>query len=569
MMTFLSAFVAVALLAQAPIGRGPTGEVVDDLGKPVAAAQVVFYSPPTVYGSGDSVELRTVSDSQGKFSLRVPQLKRIVVNGVNFLAYRPGLAITANPFFRGSRRLILEKPATRTVLVEGPDGKPIAGARIMPRVLSVFGKAPADVPDSLAGPLATSTGPDGKATLNYLAVRDRLMTVRLTTDAIGTQDILLAQRSGGGSEPSVTTIRLKPVTHLSGRIVDADGRAVAGQLVDVWSRGDATESAPNTVEFKSGLLRTAADGSFQAPDNLIAGSTYRLAIRDQGKDPIYSDWVTMTEKPRILSPFVLRPLRTIRGRVVDRQGKPVAGVEVFQSGDGPERTSVRTDAEGRFALGGFRQGTVFLFAHGEPFRFQGRLIKPAETDVTVELTRVSERPPREMKMLPDPIPFEESQRLARRLVEPLWATAAADGSDNEKYSVLSRLVSVDPARVLERLESVKFTEPWPKYRLRREVVRALARTDFEEASSVAESIDDPSMRAWALIDLADTLPVNERDRKLTLLDRALLHARRTTEEGDRLRRMGEIAESWYELGQIDKAKRLCAEEARSGQTAGR
>ena len=150
------------------------------------------------------------------------------------------------------------------------------------------------------------------------------------------------------------------------------------------------------------------DGSFQTPDNLLAGSAYRVAIRNEGSDPIFSDWITMADKPRDLSVFVLKPARTIRGQVVDRQGKPVAGIEVFQSGDGPKRTSTQTDAAGRFSLGGFRQGPVFLFVHGDPFGFQGRLVNPAEADVTVELTRVSEHPRREMKMLPDPIPFEES-----------------------------------------------------------------------------------------------------------------------------------------------------------------
>ena len=50
----------------------------------------------------------------------------------------------------------------------------------------------------------------------------------------------------------------------------------------------------------------------------------------------------------------------ISGRVVNRHGKPLANVEVFQSGDGPERTTTRTDGDGRFALGGFNQGPVFL-----------------------------------------------------------------------------------------------------------------------------------------------------------------------------------------------------------------
>ncbi len=518
MMTFFSPFVAAALLAQAPAAGGLTGEVVDHQGKPVADARVVLYAPPTVYGQGDSAEVETKADSEGKFSLSFPPLKRILINGVNFLAYRPDLAITAHPFISRPRRLVLEKPAPRTVLMEGSDGKPMAGARIVPRVLSIFGKGPAEVPSSLAQPLAATTGPDGKATLDYLAVRDRLMSVRITADAIGTQDIVLMSRSSGGSESGVISIKLKPVSHLSGRIVDEGGRPVAGQVVEVWSRGDDAWSGPNIVEFKSGPLRSGADGSFQTPDNLLAGSAYRVAIHKEGSDPITSDWLTIADQPRDLSVFALRPSRTVRGQVVDRQGKPVAGIEVFQSGDGPKRTSTKTDAEGRFSLGGFRQGPVFVFVHGELFRFQGRLVKPDETNVTVELTRVSERPRREMKMLPDPIPFEESKRLAKRLAEPLWTTAV----DNGRYAVLSRLVNVDPARVLERMESVKFDNPGAKDRLREELVLALARTDFEEASAVAESIGNPATRASALMDLADTLPARDRDRKLALLDRALL-----------------------------------------------
>jgi hypothetical protein len=52
MMTFLGPTIVAALLAQAPAGRGVTGEVVDDQGKPVANAQVVFYAPPDSLWSG-------------------------------------------------------------------------------------------------------------------------------------------------------------------------------------------------------------------------------------------------------------------------------------------------------------------------------------------------------------------------------------------------------------------------------------------------------------------------------------------------------------------------------------
>ena len=88
-----------------------------------------------------------------------------------------------------------------------------------------------------------------------MAPRDQLVAVRVTADAIGTQDILLIKRPGRDSEESVITIKLKPTSRFAGRIVDQDGQAVADQLVEVWSRGDATWLGPNTVEFRNGPLR--------------------------------------------------------------------------------------------------------------------------------------------------------------------------------------------------------------------------------------------------------------------------------------------------------------------------
>jgi hypothetical protein len=559
MMAIFGPLLASLLIAQTQADQPRTGEVVDGQGKPVADAEVVFYSPPVVYGKGDPVEVRTKTDTAGKFSLIVPPLKRVFMNGVNFLAYRPGLAITANASYRPPHRLVLEKPRSRMVKVEGPDGQPIAGARVALRLLHVFGKGNAEVPASLADSLATRTGPDGTATIDYMAARDQLAAVRVSADSIGTQDILLIARPGQGSEESVIAIKLKKTSRIAGRVVDPDARAVANHLVEVWSSGDGAWLSPNTVELTNGPLRTAADGSFQTPVNLMVGSTYRVAVREEGKEPILSDWMRTTEQDRTLPLMVLRSLRNVNGRVVDRQGKPVANIEVFQSGDGPERTTTRTDADGRFSLGGFRQGPVFLFARGEGFRFQGQLVKPTERTVTVELTRTIERPAREMKMLPDPIPLEEPRALARRLVEPLWETAAQEGEDSIKYTVLSSLASVDPARVLERLQSVKFKDEGWKNRIQRELVLALAGIDFEEATAVAESFADPATKSWALVQLADRFPADQRARKLALLDRALLQARIATDQADRLLQMGEVAERWWELGKVDTARALFAE----------
>ncbi len=237
----------------------------------------------------------------------------------------------------------------------------------------------------------------------------------------------------------------------------------------------------------------------------------------------------------------------------------MAGVEVFQSGDGPERTTTRTDADGRFLLGGFRQGTVFLFARCEGFRFHGQLVKADESDFTIKLTRSSERPVRRMRMLPEPIPLEESRALARRLIEPYWKAAVEKGNVSAQRMALRSLAAADPARVLERLQNVKFAREAGRLLVQSEVVSVLAQTDPEEAAAVAESIADPAGGATALIEVADALPNDQRDRKLALLARAALQVKQAPVSGRRLRLMGDVAERWYELGEIANAQKLFAE----------
>ncbi len=558
MATLLGPLLAAMILAQAS-GRPPiAGEVVDDQGKPVADVPVVFYVPPSVSGKEYQAEAQARTDAGGQFRMNLPSFGRMFVGGINFLAYRPGSAITAKSYYPRRYRLVMRKPEPRTIRIEGPDGQPIAGARITPRIFDVFSGATAEIPESMAAPLAVITGPDGRATINYLAARDQLVAVRVAAEPIGTQDFLLVERPGQSSVEPVIAIRLKKTGRLTGRVVDGASGPVADQVVEIWSRGGSW-LLPNPVELRGGPLRTSAEGRFQTPDNLLVGSTYRVVVRAAGKEPIISDWIMIDEAPRALLPMRLRPLRSVGGRVVDRQGKPVANVEVFQSGDGPEQTSTRSDADGRFVLDGFRQGPVFVFARAEGFRFHGQLIREGEQKVTVELTRGTERPAREMRMLPGPIPPEESRAMVRRLVEPVWKVVVEKGNDRTKFETLRALVDADPASVMDVLESAKFLNNVWEARIRTAVVPVIADTDPEEAASIAEAVVDTDWRARALIGVVDALPAAQRARKIALLDRVALHARSAPDAVQRLWWIGEAAEQLHELGEVEKARPLFAE----------
>ncbi|MGP0065699.1 MAG: carboxypeptidase regulatory-like domain-containing protein [Isosphaeraceae bacterium] len=559
MSTFLGPLLAAVILAQVSGPRMAEGEVVDDQGKPVADVTVVFHVPPSVSGKEYQAEAQTRTDAAGQFRMKLPPLGRMFIVGMTFLAYRPGSAITAKSLYPAQYRLVMRKPEPRTIRIEGPDGKPIAGARTTPRVFDVFNGATAILPESMAAPLAILTGPDGRATINYLAARDQLVAVRVSAEPIGTQDVLLVERPGRSAVEPVIAIRIKKTSRLAGRVMDGAGQPVAGQLVEIWSRGGGGWLLPNSVELRGGPLRTSADGRFQTPDNLMVGSTYRVVVRASGKEPIVSDWIPIGEAPKTLLPMRLRPLRSVGGRVVDRQGKPVANVEVFQSGDGPEPMSTRSGADGRFVLDGFRQGPAFVFARAEGFRFHGQLVREGEHQVAVELTRGNERPGREIRMLPESISPEESRALVRRLIEPLWKVVVEKGDDRTRYDTLRPLAMVDPASVLDKLESARFASKVWEGRLQTTIAESIAETDPEEAASVAESIADPAVRAGALIGVIDALPSTQRPRKLALLDRAALHARAVPDAAQRLRWVGEAAEHLRELGEVEKARSLFAE----------
>jgi hypothetical protein len=562
--------VAVAVLVgQGDTGRAITGTVVDPDGKPVAGAEVRLSCGMAADGTVPTLE-STATDRHGRFRLAVPPRDRLEPLSWygSVWAFRPGSALAVGSVRQMEEidpqplTLVLRRAAPRTLSVRDRDGRPVAGARVQ---LSAI-HAPStnislhQLPDDLARRFAASTGGDGKVILADLSPRDDLMAVRIAVDGRGSRTFELTQRiSSGKDAPAEYAIILNPPAPVAGRVIDGAGHPVAGVPVEIWTKDGRPWMTPTPVAFPGGAPRSAADGSFRAPGGLFAGSSYRVFVRAPGHEPIVSDWATAAEGAPRRPDLVLRPLRAIAGRVMDRRGRPVGGVEVFQTGDGPEATSVRTGDDGRFSLAGFRPGPVFLFARGDGFRFHGQLVNEGASQADLVLTRETEDPARAMATLPDPIPAEESRSLARKVLGPCLESALAHGNDGGKFWALETMVKIDPAAVQERLDSIRFQFPNNRDAVRNRIVIALAATDPEEAAAVAESIADPGTRAGVLVDLADALPASERARKLAALDQAALQARAATDTQNKLFQMGEVAERWYELGEIERARALFAE----------
>ncbi len=150
--------------------------------------------------------------------------------------------------------------------------------------------------------------------------------------------------------------------------------------------------------------------------------------------------------------------------------------------------------------------------------------------------------------------------MARRIMERWWKAAVEKGDENGKYYAVEFLIPADPLGALQKIGAVKSaTEPSRHQSL---AARALARSDFEEGETVAESIADTGIRAVTLAHLADLLPDKVKQRKLAILERAAVSARATSMPSDHVYALGEVAGRLLELGEVDKAKALFAEAVR-------
>ena len=207
-------------------------------------------------------------------------------------------------------------------------------------------------------------------------------------------------REGVQDRPVALRLVKRPTVSLRGRVLGPGGRA-GGRGAGVRSRSGRGMSRTPTVAARtrrSGPAPTARSGS---PDEVPRSDQYRASVTAPGMEPAQSGWAKAPagELPDVI---LRRPsrLRSVAGRVVDADGRAVAGAEVFQSGDGPRRTSDTTDADGRFTIPGVLDAPAFVFVKKAGYRFAGRRIGAGDEPVTVVVSKVEGPAPAPLKPAP-------------------------------------------------------------------------------------------------------------------------------------------------------------------------
>jgi protocatechuate 3,4-dioxygenase beta subunit len=500
---------------------------------------------------------RTVTDAAGRFGCSVGPgwvTVRLSKHPAPFIAPFQPLGVPIE-LTAGSGETMLPEihlvrgvPLRGRVLDEG--GHPVTGARV--RAVWMAFESPIYAPKWVDA----TTGEDGRFLLEGIAPKATAWVEARGTDA-----------GYAGPEPISIDARVSPVVlHLNraelapcrGRVVDSSGRPVAGASVEIQSlvssRGVPVGAVPALLDADAPIV-TGRDGDFLAPRGLPRGTRHRMAARAAGYAPARTEWMP---SGAALDASLAR-LRTIQGRVVDAQGRPLAGVGVFSALAPLPGNRAMTDGRGGFRLSEISKDDPFLFVEGTDIRFQGQMIDARGVEVTLTVARRDDPARTTMHNLPPALPRDDELSLASRLLEPELAQGFADGTASDKVSTLELLARLDPGRALEKLAHPVGGPAFFEDGVRRRLARTIARTSLDEALAVVESIRTPEGRAWGFLMLADTLPDSERARKSGLLDQALLHGKSVREPAMRAALLGAIAERWFDLGQVDRAKDLLRE----------
>jgi hypothetical protein len=557
--------VSALLAVQGPI----LGQVVDAQGKPVAGAEVALTAGMSREGTVEVVAA-IQGDEAGRFSIKSDGLPRpdLALQGILWaFKYGAELALGTDDLLRNDRtdqvhRIVLEAPKPRKVALRDDAGRPLAGARVAPRLVQTEqGRYQGLlIPDLWLDRLAATTDAQGVAHLAALGRQVDLRTVFVAVPG-RTRQIMALPYAAGRED---VTLTLAAAGRLTGRVEIPGGPSftpdAAATTVQVWARcespigkGRTLVLVPEPVTFEAGPVRVSADGRFETPLALPRNATYRVDVRGLGLAPAVSSWVRLAGKEAAIPPVVARPLRTIQGRVLDRQGQPIQGVLVVQAGGGP---SARTDHAGRFKLAGCQPCPSFLVGTKRGFRCQGVAAGESTPSLTLVLRRADEPHEPPVATLPPPVPLDESRDLARRVLAPALAAALKAGDDGAKLWLLRGFRWLDPVELLEHAEKGRFTRGSTSDFLRGEAALGLVARDPEEAVAVAETIADPANKAGTLVDLVDALSASELPRRLALLERAAAQVRAAKLGSNKFFQTGEVAERYLELGQEKQARQL-------------
>ncbi len=323
--------------------------------RPIGNVQVNINDQKTaqwIYGKSDNSGVARVRLMPGSY-----QLSGIYLSGYKSEDPRKNFTLEDGGILRMEYQL--KSQGKISGVVRDESGKPVQGAKIMICPMGVRDEIISDV--------------EGKYELSWdpgiwrSDVREMVFCLVARHEK---RDLAAAMEIS--EDTKSVDITLQSGMAFNGRVVDAEGKGIAGAQVQVMLRVSNWGSPLSREQ-----IDTDDDGNYEIP-TLPAGHNYSVSAsaRGYGQKDINA-YADNTVNNRLnVETLVLPPANlSVSGKIVDNQGKVVSGARIEGVGEGQPRTNTVTDEKGYFTLEGLCEGTVYIRvnARGDEKRLSARV----------------------------------------------------------------------------------------------------------------------------------------------------------------------------------------------------
>ena len=340
------------------------GRVVDADGAPLAGVRLrLRQSREPWTTTKPSPEIETESGGDGGFRFPGVAAER----GRWLRAELPGFApaaMEAPPGAAEDLEVVLAPGGAVVGWLVDPGGGPVPGARV--RVSRWRSGLSAAVDGATEAAAESTSGADGGFALRHLAAGGYTLVVNHPAHKY---QRLPPVELAAGETVDLGEVELAPGAPLSGRVVDSDGRPVAGAWASAWAEGRTFAPLPTSSRNP---VQTGEDGSFELP-GLPVDEPLRLVVTHQDHLRKEIDGVVLPlDEPLVVE---LRRGSRVFGRVLGPRSEPIVGAIVGASVEvrvaGGRRPAgfghATTSADGGFEIGGLSAGILRLVAEADGY----------------------------------------------------------------------------------------------------------------------------------------------------------------------------------------------------------
>ncbi|MDF1836816.1 MAG: carboxypeptidase-like regulatory domain-containing protein [Planctomycetota bacterium] len=350
-------------------GRSIAGVVQDPEDNPVVGAQVGSFSQaPLAQARGPY--RNTYSDEQGRFELlAVPEVPLVVrarhTSWINSDRYNIDGENSVEDLV-----ITMKQGAHLAGTLTMPDGSPAAGVTVLANLdgLHVVGMEGVGMVEHMGSRSTSKTDGEGHFRLEGLAD----LPYKLGAKSEWKNQVVRVYLDDQRPSEDEIEVQLQISPSLTGTVVDKDGQPVTSYTLLARQARAATMVTVFTNEQMMHVQDD--DGRFQLEDLLVGNWQIQVQGDDFILDPPF-DVSLPLEDPSTPIVLTVSPAQSITGRVVDPEGRGVAGAEIQIQGQGLEvaqrlsRSRLTpqdiSGPEGEFKLGPLAQNAVSLVASAD------------------------------------------------------------------------------------------------------------------------------------------------------------------------------------------------------------